>query len=58
MSKSIYIILFNTCGTGVEQMDANVYYKRSDAEQEAKFLRWNEHKNVRVIKIDRSLIKE
>ena len=57
MSK-IYIILFNTCGTGVEQTDVNVYNKRSDAEKEAKFLRWNGHKNVRVKKIDRSLIKE
>lgn len=58
MSKSIYIILFNTCGTGVEQTDVNVYNKRSDAEKEAKFLRWNGHTNVRVKKIDRSLINE
>ena len=47
---TIYIITFQTYGTGEFQVSYNVFSKRKDAELEARELRSNGHTQVTVIK--------
>ena len=47
---TIYIVTFQTYGTGMFQVSQNVFPKRKDAEQEAKELRACGHTQVTVVK--------
>ena len=47
---TIYIVTFQTYGTGMFQVSENVFSKRKDAELEAKQLRACGHTQVTVIK--------
>ena len=47
---AIYIVTFQTYGTGMFQVSENVFSKRKDAELEARELRSNGHTQVTVIK--------
>ena len=49
-TMAIYIVTFQTYGTGEFQVSYNVFSKRKDAEQEAKELRSNGHTKVTVVK--------
>lgn len=47
---AIYIVTFQTYGTGEFQVSYNVFSKRKDAELEARELRSNGHTQVTVVK--------
>ena len=47
---AVYIVTFQTFGTGVYQVSNNVFTKRKNAEQEAKELRACGHTQVTVVK--------
>ena len=47
---TIYIVTFQTYGTGIFQVSYNVFSKRKDAEEEAKQLRACGHTQVTVVK--------
>ncbi len=47
---AIYIVTFQTYGTGEFQLSYNVFSKRKDAEEEAKQLRACGHTQVTVVK--------
>ena len=49
-TMTIYIVTFQTYGTGEFQVSYNVFSKRKDAEEEAKQLRACGHTQVTVVK--------